>query len=595
MALLDAESFASTDQAASSPFDTLWTGFARSNPRLSPPRSPSPPYARRMSSVEAVTTGHKPGIDLRALEYVSDYDSNLMCPICHVPFVEPVALDCDHTFCSDCFEEYRAGGPSTDRSKCPACRSYHLGRSRKASRLIKNMCNDIRVRCPNEACSVVMARGCIEQHATKECPEEQLLCPDTKCAERTKRRNFVPEQCIHKSHVECDCGATIQFGRGEWIRHKDEECPKTISTASTGQKMSGPSPSQSLCPGASFGCIDVLTPDIFDAHLKSCPLARLAPYMKKQNLLLQSLQEQLTMTKLHNEALETGFERLNNLITETIQAKLDRPATTIVDDNASVSDIEEIPRTDLLLPPSAHFQSLPLSPDTLHTFDPYSLNSQQQPHHSQYRSLDPLTQHLLHTTSTHDSHLSNIDNHLQTISAQLNDLDARSSMALMNETLRIREDLNILNGAMHSTRTQVQWLLNRERILGQREAMVNGGAGMRGRPPLSQQPSTNGPSCDVNSSTNSSASGSSAVGTASTTPTPAGPSITTSPNIPPATNSQRPSIDRNMSSAWSNLLAPNPVGSTSGHTSAATSPIFGAARPSLRRGSGGSSQERVKL
>ena len=61
----------------------------------------------------------------------------------------------------------------------------------------------------------------------------------------------------------------------------------------------------------------------------------------------------------------------------------------------------------------------------------------------------------------------------------------------------------------------------------------------------------------------------------------------------------RASLDRNMSSAWSNSQAQGGNGNTngigSGHSSAATSPMFGAARPSLRRSSGGSSQERVKL
>jgi len=399
---LNVDNLGPNDQTGSSPFDATWTEF-RSHPRLSPPRTPSPPLVRHIPILDAVATPKRLKVDLRALEYVSDYDSNLMCPICHVPFIDPVALDCDHTFCEDCLEEYTAGGPSTDRSRCPACRSYHLGRSRKASRLIKNMCSDIQVRCPNEGCSTVTARGCIEQHAAKECPEEQLPCPDTMCSERTRRKNFVPEQCIHNSHVECDCGASIQLGRGDWIRHKDAECPKATSIASSSQKPLDLSSSQHTCPGASFGCTDSFDPKFLDDHTSSCPFARLAPHLKKQSLLLQSLQEQLTMTKIHNEALEVSFERLNNLVLESIQPKLNRLTATNMDDNASTSDVEEIPRTDLLLPPSAHLQSLPHSPDAVHTFDPQYLDSQYQPHHNQHGQFDPITSHLLHTTSNHTS------------------------------------------------------------------------------------------------------------------------------------------------------------------------------------------------
>ena len=46
------------------------------------------------------------------------------------------------------------------------------------------------------------------------------------------------------------------------------------------------------------------------------------------------------------------------------------------------------------------------------------------------------------------------------LSHAINDLDARASMAIMNESLRIKEDVALTNAAVNSVRMQVQWLMN---------------------------------------------------------------------------------------------------------------------------------------
>ena len=561
--------FSTGEEPAASPFDTstLWTEFARSHPRLSsPPRTPPHRVEGPNASAGNTVERARPTIDLRSLEYVSEYDSNLMCPICHVPLIEPVVLDCDHTFCQECFEVYRTGRPSADGPRCPACRSYLLGGCRKASRLIKNMCNDIQVRCPNDGCDIVTARGYVEQHATRECPEQEMPCPDTICPRKTKRKNFVPDQCIHSSHIECECGASIRLGRGEWIKHKDSECPNTtISTPAQGTTVQGhqDKDAPSKCPGADFGCTNPYEPNEHEAHIKICPLARLAPALTKQAQLLHTLSDQLKMTKMRNDALETGFDRLTSLITTTIEPKLNRLNDTI--ETNQTSDIEEIQRDDDF----THRQTFSLLPSETHM--PLSTTTQTTAYTTAYNDLHPRLTTLESQTSTLQSHLS--------------DLDARSSMALMNETLRIREELAQINGAVYSTRAQVQWLLNRERMLGQREAMM-GQRGRVGAPGPSTSAVQGGQSAAGSSMAGADRSGTQAVQSTQTTGGGGGGSGTTS--------TQRPSMDRNMSSAWSSI-SQAVAGTTSGPSSAATSPMFSATRPSLRRLSGGSSQERVKL
>ena len=464
------------DSPIQSQFDTLFAEFARSRPRISPPRSPVAfSHKAHLKDVESR------GVDLRALEYIADYDSHLMCPICHVPFVDPVVLDCDHTFCTSCLKEHQEGGQNGLRTQCPTCRAFVLSTVHKASRLIVNMCNEIRVKCPNEDCNEEVARGCIEQHATKDCQHEWLDCPDPNCGKLVKRRNYVPEQCIHSSHIECDCGAVIELGKGEWLRHKDEDCPNTgVKCKECGQRISARDylsgvtghicNQDHLCPGRGYGCTDDVGPDDMVIHKATCPLARMAPYLKRQSQLLQSLQEQLAMVKVRNEVLETGFDKINDIVTDRVLPHIDHSDRSPPPE----SDIEEIERDhvpsaishrDLLMP--AHLRALTPSPDPETT------------------SIAQTQQHLLALHESLRGTVSNLENDITVMANNIVDLDARSSMQIMNETLRIKEELAHTNAALFSTRSQVQWLLNRERIGQQQQAM-----GMRGRTP-SVQPQTN--------------------------------------------------------------------------------------------------------
>ncbi|KEF55471.1 uncharacterized protein A1O9_08221 [Exophiala aquamarina CBS 119918] len=516
---------------------TLFAEFARTRPRASSPR-PTVASATRRSRTPPSEKPTSSKLDLRALDYVSDYDSHLMCPICHVPFLDPVVLECDHTFCQACLTEYRDGLSSPTRSQCPTCRTLLLSPPRKASRLIVNMCNDIAVRCPNQDCQDLVPRGCIESHATKECPHEQLPCPGVECGKTVKRKNFVPDQCIHTSHIECDCGVIIELGRGEWLRHKDEECPNTgVKCQKCDHRISAKNyvngatghicneDESTLCPGRPFGCTDQFEREDLNTHTQSCFLARLAPFLNRQSQHLQSLQEQLAMAKVRNEVLENGFDKINDIVNDRILPYIHSDQSP----PGEASDIEEIERDhipsaishrDLLMP--AHLRALTPSPDPEAT------------------SISQTQQHLLALHESLRGNVTTLEHDISAISNAISDLDARTSMQLMNETLRIKEDLAHTNAALFSTRAQVQWLLNRERVGQQQQAM-----NMRGRAPSAQPQGQN-----VSQSTRSSISEGN------------------DPSAQPSGSESHPSA-----------------------SSLGQSPVF---RPQNRRLSGGS-QERVKL
>lgn len=464
-----------------SQFDTLFAEFARSRPRVSPPRSPSPMSDHPMCEA----AGQQSQVDLREVDYLSDYDPHLMCPICHIPFLDPVVLECDHTFCASCLKEYREGGEDGVRSECPTCRTFLLSGPRKASRLIVNMCDEVKVRCPNDGCKEIVPRICLERHATKECPRQPLFCPDPDCGKLVQRRYYVPGQCIHTSHIECECGEVIELGKGEWLRHKDEDCPYTaVKCKQCGQlisardQLAGSSghicntDEEYNCPGKPYGCTDEFQPENLNDHIATCSLARLAPFLQKQTLLLQSLQEQLTMAKIRNEVLETGFEKINDTINERVLPYIGHPDHSPAGETSDIEEIErdDIPSAtshrDLLMP--AHLRALTPSPD---------------------RDMSSISQTQQHLLALHESlrgTVSNLENDMSALANNISELDARTSMQVMNETLRIKEELAHTNAALFSTRSQVQWLLNRERVGQQQQAM-----GLRGRTPSVQPQSSN--------------------------------------------------------------------------------------------------------
>lgn len=603
--------------------DTLFSEFARRNRSLSVSTQSSPRslrnHVRPVQQHQHQPVLKSPTIEFRALEYAPDYDPHLMCPICHVPFIDPVVLDCDHTFCASCFKEHRrrggnsasGSGSAGERPQCPSCRSYVLSNPRKASRLIYNMCNDIKVRCPHTDCARIMTRGSLEHHVMKECPEQKLVCPYGKCGKLTRRKNYVAEQCVHEAQVECDCGAVIDLGRGEWVKHKDRECPNTcLRCEKCGGRLSSdesfmmerihqcpPDASEHRCPGAQFGCTDEISQDELDKHTSRCTFARLAPHLKLQSQLLQTLQDQLASSKLRNKSLETELDRMSSLLQDQIQPRLEQLTlnTHTTDLNHQdhhsdhETDIEEIPRDtipsaaihhrDLLLP--AHIRDLTPSPEF---FSSHDQQSQSQIH--MHNHLLSLYESLRHTVS-------NLESDMNTLHHNMAELDARTSMQLMNETLRIKEDLAYTNAALVSHRSQVQWLLNRERM-GREQAILR----ERGRMGVMQmqgqqiQNQIQGQS----QGTGSAGAGAGANEAASHITSP-GIAAQPSQSYQQSQNDSYPFPTASPGGPSGMMRTTSASGSGSASSSAATSPMFGVSgmvgsrRPSMR----GGSQERVKL
>lgn len=140
-------------------------------------------------------------VDLRSLDCISSYDAHLMCPICHCPFIRPVRLQCDHVFCKECLDSaITSSGSTRDDFKCPTCRTPTTDAFMNVPRLLINMCDDIRVKCPysREGCTEIVPRGHVQAHVAKYCDYRLVDCPDESCEMKTRKMYLHPEgKCLH--------------------------------------------------------------------------------------------------------------------------------------------------------------------------------------------------------------------------------------------------------------------------------------------------------------------------------------------------------------------------------------------------------------
>lgn len=162
-------------------------------------------------------------VDLRAIEFTSSIDDNLICSVCHCPFIKPIiTAECEHIFCVDCFERASSSSSSSSSSQqqqsttstitaCPFCRSrIDREKIRRAPRAFSNMADDLKVKCPlwREGCDVISSRGSVQAHVRKYCDYAEVDCLGIDCTQKIARREL-GKGCRHYL-LDCrDCHDSI--------------------------------------------------------------------------------------------------------------------------------------------------------------------------------------------------------------------------------------------------------------------------------------------------------------------------------------------------------------------------------------------------
>ncbi|KAL4909309.1 hypothetical protein BDW74DRAFT_79943 [Aspergillus multicolor] len=379
---------------------------------------------------------HDGVIDLRGLEYISDYDDHLMCPICHCPFIRPVRLGCDHVFCQTCLNfaiRTFAGGP--DDFTCPTCRAPTRDVYLNVPRLLTNMCDDLPVRCPfsSEGCKGVVPRGHIQSHTDKYCEYKLMDCPSPSCGEKTRKKDLSMDgKCMHELHKCLRCDADIMDQ--DYEEHVKYLCPSlkttcpdcqvTVFRKALREHIDACPEAIHPCAASKYGCPIKMKRAELGTHEQSCPSITMGPYFEAQNARLDSMEHIVRHLQQRNEILDDGLASIRSTLFESSRAF------------STNNNNNDVPSSTSAAADSSN-RRRPSTTDT-------------------DSSTNPFTNATTYLLSLHES----LREEVAQLSHAITDLDARASMAIMNECLRLKEDMAHTNAAVNSVRMQVQWLMN---------------------------------------------------------------------------------------------------------------------------------------
>ncbi|KAK9761684.1 hypothetical protein K7432_013227, partial [Basidiobolus ranarum] len=174
--------------------------------------------------------------------YCSIIDSDLLCPICSDPFLDPVQTTCQHTFCRECITQWListktyeeegtyiySGEDGSDSLydesdtlpsfKCPVCKELCQNVDIPEPYLTENV-DKLPVKCL--ACQITMQRKCFQEHYDVECQYRVLHCPFTGCSERVVRKELEH----HKKSCPAAKNGHNSIKGGEFLRIKFENDP----------------------------------------------------------------------------------------------------------------------------------------------------------------------------------------------------------------------------------------------------------------------------------------------------------------------------------------------------------------------------------
>ncbi|EEQ35145.1 TRAF-type zinc finger protein [Microsporum canis CBS 113480] len=371
-------------------------------------------------------------IDLRSLEAVSEYNTNLMCLVCHCPFITPTRLRCDHIFCRSCLDACIKSSSDLNQFTqpseflCPTCRTPTNATYTTVPRLIVAMCDDILVKCPYhaEGCAETIQRGHAQVHVNKYCEYRWMPCPDAQCDKKIRKKDLGSEsRCLH---TLVDCGQC-----GESVMELDFENRYVLIVGRHSSKSIIKTTKRIVRRLLHYVVLQNMAE--LEEHEQSCPLARLGPYLENQAAKLETMDSTIRQLKQQNSLLEDSIASLRSALAQSTS----RPPSR-VQLAANVGN-----ETTSLPLPDPHRSASP-SRDARSTSP--SANSS-APYHNN------TTTYLL---SIHEA----LREEVLQLTTTVADLEARTNISMMNDNLRVREDMAHLTAGLNTVRMQVHLLMN---------------------------------------------------------------------------------------------------------------------------------------
>lgn len=138
-----------------------------------------------------------PNVDMD-FTFLSTIDPNLLCPLCHCPFVDPALCStCEHVFCHACILE------SASRVQiCPLDRlPIALEQIVPAPRLVKLMVDELVVKClaSDGKCGWSGQRSHWERHNREDCAKASEL----KCSHGECKETFIDDATREQHEGQC--------------------------------------------------------------------------------------------------------------------------------------------------------------------------------------------------------------------------------------------------------------------------------------------------------------------------------------------------------------------------------------------------------
>ena len=482
---------------------------------------------------KARANNYNPPVDMRLLDYVSSYDSNLMCPICRCPFVDPVVLaECDHCFCRECIRQswntnstYTPHGP---RGDCPTCRTpAKLGPRSATSKILINLTDELIVSCPkaDDGCKTEIKRGEVQDHVNIYCGYALVECEAEDC-ELPVRRKDVIQGCLHYGVSCLGCRKELQKWRLETHWRSEcsdrkvhcELCKSPVFYRELDEHQKETCPSISVpCPGKPFGCTNRSKRGQSEIHAKTCMLAKLAPMLTKQQERLDEQEAAQKQMSRKLEVLEGGFAAIQTILYPPPEVKDLNPDRQSADSssipllsghrrllsNATTDDLDgpasprnfsfplassmqaNLQAQEALSPPNRP-APFPPGPRPADLPEPYSTDFDLSPPDSSSfpppaTNGGPYASPLHHLLSMHE----NLRDEMSRISAALSELDGRHSMQILNENLRTREEISYMGAQVGGLQRQVHWLTSSQLQRQQARAPTPGTPGSVGSSTMS--------------------------------------------------------------------------------------------------------------
>ncbi|KAH7027077.1 hypothetical protein B0J12DRAFT_745774 [Macrophomina phaseolina] len=412
-ALAPDQDISSSDLSAMDPHPELVVG--------GPPNAPSPLELRAFASHPAKSSFAR-AIDYHQLELVKPCDANLCCLICMEPFVNPKRLLCEHTFCEQCLNDHirYAVGQSFNYpgsgARCPTCRRElnmdvePLG----VARIVTNMLDELLVKCPsrNEGCAWQGQRCEAQDHVDFACEYRLVNCPARSCSHPVMAKD-IERGCLH-NFVNCEfCQETVMEITLEAHYTKlcplrmDEcrDCGSEVVRKEIDAHYRNVCPKAVInCPAHEFGCDYNCQRDGMDKHKHSCTIAKMLPMLQGMKTRQDDLEAENSQLRRQVSCLEQGLNAMQAMVALP-------PGTTAYE-----------------VPGAADFAA------------PSSLTDVNQQ--------DLIAQH------------ETLRNEVSRLSNMIAEVEARTSMQLHSEVLRINTDMARTEAALGAMRNQQQWLIN---------------------------------------------------------------------------------------------------------------------------------------